>query len=161
MRKNEISEVTRRSIVDYLVAAKVNWAGRLTDDEFLARLYDLTKLPSKDFRFHTAAADIHQHTVNWSDWPTSWVFFDSRFNLLHASDTEFLRFLSETVHPVVRADASEATELVDTYNQALVADGWSIVEKASIAGRPVYHAARLDGRAEVFAEPTGWEKVDR
>lgn len=54
---NEISEVTRRAIVDFLSASGANWAGRLQEDDFLARLYDLTSLPSTDYRQHTAAGD--------------------------------------------------------------------------------------------------------
>jgi len=159
---NLVSEVTRRNIIDYLVTAKVDWSGRLGDDEFLARLYDLNTLPSEDSRFHSAAADIHQHTVNWSDWPADWVFFDSRFNLLRCTHDEFLRFLCEMVHPVVRADGAEAAGLVEVFNQQLAADGWALAEKQNISGRLVYRAVRADGsRREIAAEPTGWEKVDR
>src|SRR5437867_94041 len=99
---NTVSEVTKRNIIDYLAISKVDWSGRLGDDDFLARLYDLNTLPSEDPRFHNAAADIHQHTVNWNDWSLDWVFLDSRFNLLHGSDEQFLNFLCEMVHPVVR-----------------------------------------------------------
>mgnify|MGYP001117858491 CR=1 FL=1 len=42
------------------------------------------------------------------DWEPDWVFFDRRFNLLRASDDEFLAFLCEMVHPVVRANPEEA-----------------------------------------------------
>jgi len=156
-----VTEVTRRQIIDYLSAARVNWSGRLGDDEFLARLYDLNALPSTDSRFHNAAADIHQHTVNWSDWEQDWVFFDSRFNLLHASDDHFLEFLCEMVHPVVRPDAAEANNLVGVFNAALAVDGWAIVGKDNISGRPIYQAIRPGTRREIIAEPTGWEKVDR
>jgi hypothetical protein len=38
--QKEISEVTRRAIIDHFRVANVNWAGGLEDDEFLARLYD-------------------------------------------------------------------------------------------------------------------------
>ena len=161
MTNNTISAVTRRAIIDNFVAANVNWSGRLGDDDFLARLYDLNALPSQDSRFETAAADIHQHTVNWSDWTTDWIFFDSRFNLLRSSDDEFLRFLCETVHPVVRPDETEANQLVRMFNEALGSDGWAIVERNRISDRSVFHAVRRDGRAEVAVEPTGWEKVDR
>jgi hypothetical protein len=41
---NEISEVTRMAIVDFLTVSEIAWSGRYTDDDFLARLYDLTKL---------------------------------------------------------------------------------------------------------------------
>lgn len=56
------------------------------------------------------------------------MFYDSRLNLLHAPDEEFLRFLCETVHPVVRPSLAEAQELVMGYNERLGEDGWEIVE---------------------------------
>jgi hypothetical protein len=158
---NEISEVTRRAIFDSFIASGTDWAGRLAESEFLARLYDLTSLPSTDHRVRTAAADIHQHRVNWRDWEDDWVFYDSRFNLLHAPDEKFLRFLCETVHPVVRPDTDAARQLVTAYNGELAADGWSLVEAKEISGKPVFAAQKLGTRAEVFDEPTGWQKVDR
>ena len=33
---NELSEVTRRAIVDFIVASEIDWAGRLGEDDFLA-----------------------------------------------------------------------------------------------------------------------------
>lgn len=158
---NEISEVTRHAIVDYLVASGVAWSGRLQDDDFLSRLYDLTELPSTDYRASSAAGDIWQHRVNWRDWDDDWVFYDGRFNLLHASDQEFLSFLCETVHPVVRPNTAEALSLVEAYNNELAADGWSLVEGKRISGRPVFVPQRLGHRTEVFSEPTGSQKVDR
>lgn len=110
---NEITEVTRRNIIDYLTASGASWAGRLPEDEFLARLYDLTTVPSTDQRLSNAAGDIRQHRLNWSDWPDDWVFYDARFNLLRSSDESFLRFLCETIHPVVRPDSAEAWEMAN------------------------------------------------
>lgn len=162
MSGNSVSEVTRRAIIDHLVTAKVDWSGRLNDHEFLARLYDLDSLPSEDSRFRSAAADIYQHTVNWSDWPSDWVFFDHRFNLLGCSDEEFLAFLCEMVHPVVRPDLQEAADLTATFNEALAKDKWTLVEKQRISDAVVYRAVRAGAvRREVVVEPTGWEKVDR
>jgi hypothetical protein len=160
MSKN-ISEATRRDIIDYLIGSQTHWSGRLSDREFLARLYDLTQMPSHDHRFRTAAADIAQHTENWNDWTGDWVFTDSRFNLLHCSDEEFLRFLAETVHPIVRQDAGEQRDLVAVYNRSLAADGWNFVETGQMSGRPMFSPEQLSGRFEVFDEPTGWQKVDR
>ena len=94
-----ISEVTRRAIFDFLDLSGLKWAGRLSDDEFLARLYDLNAMQSTDGRFQTAAGDIRKHRVFNDDWPDAWIFSDPRFNLLHAPDDQFLRFLCETVHP--------------------------------------------------------------
>lgn len=53
----ETSELTRRAVIDHFSIAKLSWAGRLQDDEFLARLYDLSKLPSFDHRYQDAAGD--------------------------------------------------------------------------------------------------------
>lgn len=159
--RNEITEVTRRRIVDYYTVAGVSWAGRLPESDFLARLYDLTELPSQDRRVANAAGDIRQHRENWNDWPDDWVFYDERFNLLYASDVQFLRFLCETVHPVVRMDPNETEVLVSRYNEELKSDGWKLQRSDSISGLPVFSAVRLDERVQVFDEPTGWQKVDR
>jgi AbiJ N-terminal domain 3 len=57
---NEISEVTRRAIADFLSSSGTDWAGRLKEDDFLARLYDLTTMPSNDYRMRNAAGDINE-----------------------------------------------------------------------------------------------------
>lgn len=158
---NEISEVARRSIFDFLVTSGIDWAGQLPEDDFLARLYDLTAMRSTDHRMRNAAGDIHQHRIKWRDWEDDWVFYDSRFNLLRAPDDEFLRFLCETVHPVVRPDPEEARNLAAAYNKELAADGWSLVEAKEISGRPVFAPQKVGQRTQVFEEPTGWQKVDR
>ncbi len=158
---NEISEVTRRAIVDFILASETEWAGRLGEDDFLARLYDLASMPSTDRRFENAAGDIWKHRIINSDWTIDWVFYDPRFNLLWAPDQDFLRFLCETVHPVVRPDSDAARELVAVYNKELAEDGWSLVEARQISGKPVYAAQKVGDRAQVFDEPTGWQKVDR
>lgn len=157
---NSITEVTRRAIIDYL-SVGIHWAGRLEEDEFLSRIYDLTQIPSTDGRFRNAIGDIRQHRVNWSDWPDEWVFTDQRFNILWSSDDEFLKFLCETVHPVVRPDIETAEEMVREYNVHLRNDGWEVFERANISGRPIFGARKVGERVTVFEEPTGWEKVDR
>jgi len=158
---NEISEVTRRAIFDFITASGTEWAGRLPEDDFLARLYDLTSMPSTDRRFPNAAGDIWKHRIMNFDWDEDWVFYDSRFNLLWAPDDEFLRFLCETIHPVVRTDPESARTLAAAFNAELQADGWSLVEAKEISGRPIFAPQKAGHRAEVFAEPTGWQKVDR
>jgi hypothetical protein len=157
----EITEVTRREIFDRLSAGNINWAGRLQEDDFLSRLYDLNALPSTDYRFSTAAGDIRQHRVNWEDWENDWVFYDSRFNLLHGPDEDFLRFLCETIHPAVRQDTEEAQKIVNLYNEQLRQDGWELFQKGEISGRPVFAARKISEPVEIFEELTGWPKVDR
>lgn len=161
MQDNTISEVTRRGIVDEITLSGLDWAGRLSESDFLARLYDLASLPSTDRRLKDAAGDIQQHRVNWRDWEDDWVFYDSRFNILHTEDHAFLRFLCETVHPIVRSDADEGERLVNQYNNHLRKDGWSLVQAGAISGRPVYAPKRIGERIEVFDDPVGWPKVDR
>lgn len=157
----EVTEITRREIIDRLLAGNIDWAGRLQEDDFLSRLYDLTALPSTDHRFSTAAGDIRQHRVNWSDWENDWVFYDNRFNLLHGPSEDFLRFLCETVHPVVRPDTEEAQQIVNLYNEQLRRDQWELFQKGEISGRPVFAARKVSEAVEIIEELTGWPKVDR
>jgi len=158
---NEITEVTRRAIADFFTANPFSWSGRFPEDDFLSRLYDLTKLRSDDPRFRTAAEDIHRHRVRNRDGSDEWVFYDDRFNLLHAPDGDFLKFLCETVHPVVQPDAERAAMIVTALNGQLWNDGWLLVQMGLLSGRPVYGPQKGLERAVVFAEPTGWQKVDR
>jgi hypothetical protein len=134
----QISEITRRDIFDAIQLEKFAWSGRLEESEFLSRLYDLKALPSSDPRYSDARDDIWKHRVANNDWDDDWVFMDPRF-LLHRGDDEILlRFLCETIHPVVRPDPKEAERLLQLYNQFLGSDGFRLVEKTRISGRPVY-----------------------
>ena len=139
-----IAESTRRDIFDALTIERVAWAGRLEEPDFLSRLFDLKSLPSRDHRFDNAYWDIWQHRVNNPhDWDDSWVFHDARLNLLHCEDELFLRFLCETLHPVVRSESEEVEKLRQTYNHLLRADGFELTEKAKIGGRPAFAARTL------------------
>lgn len=138
----KISELTRRDIIDAIRVQGVNWAGRLDEPEFLARIFNLDELPSSDHRFRSAAGDIWQHRINNDDWDDDWVFADSRFNLMRGDDEVFLRFLCEMLHPVVRSDRQEVETLLQLFNELLAGDDFEIVERSRISGRPVY-AARL------------------
>lgn len=132
-----ISRVTRQNIFDGLRIDNVIWNGRLEEVEFLERLFDLQSLPSRDSRFTNAAGDIWQHRVNNpTDWDDDWIYGDTRFDLLHCSADQFLRFLSEIVHPVVRPDRNESLKIVQQFNDQLRPEGWHLVEAEKIAGRP-------------------------
>lgn len=115
----------------------------MEDAAFLARIYDLSKLGSTDYRFSDAAGDIWQHRTNNYDWDDDWVFADARFNLRGGSDENLLRFLAETLHPVVRRDQTEADTLVRAYNDTLRADGFEIVETSRMGDRVVYGWRRV------------------
>jgi len=141
---NRISEPTRRNIIDAIVVGNVAWSGRLDEPDFLSRLFDLKSLPSHDHRYHTAYADIHKHRVMNRDGEPDWVFYDSRFNLLHGDDATFLRFLCEMLHPVVQPDPDEVEKLRQTINGILIRDVYELVEKMRLSGRPVFAARQVD-----------------
>ena len=161
MHSNEVTEVTRRAIMDFLRVSGLHWWGSLSEHEFLNRLYDLSKMPSTDSRYANAAGDILQHRDSFLDWDDDWVFHDERFNFLWGPDTELLRFLCETVHPLVCSDGSDIRTMVEEYNRNLRLDGWELYRESEISGRPVYGSRRIGSRIQVFPEPTGWDKVDR
>jgi len=137
-----ISELTRQDIFEAIRVGNISWSGRLMEPDFLSRLYDLDSMPSEDLRFGTARADIHQHRVMNDDWTSDWVFTDSRFDLMLASDEAFLRFLCEMVHPVVRPDSQDVQMLVQMFNQHLAPDGWEIAARTQLSGRPVFAGRR-------------------
>jgi hypothetical protein len=156
---NTISEITRRAVLDILSGI---WSGRLNDTEFLQRIYNLEELPSNDSRFRKASTDIWQHRVNNpNDWGDDWVFEDSRFGVLRGTDDEFMKFVAETVHPVVRPDRDQAAGLVSAINEQLEVDGWRLAPTSNMSGRPIYGPERLNDRESAFEEPTGWVRVDR
>jgi hypothetical protein len=152
-QKNTITQVTRRAIADILTLS-YHWSGALPEDDFLARLYDLDNMPSTDYRteYNTAKKDIWKHRVVNSDWSNDWVFTDSRFNLLHAADAEFVRFLCETVHPIVRPSPDEALEMVNAFNTYLLVDGWKISVVNEISGKLVFAGRRLADLTQLHIE---------
>jgi hypothetical protein len=134
----KISQVTRRDIFDAMTAESIDWAGRLDGQAFLSRLFDLQSLPSTDNRYKDAAGDIWKHTVANDDWEYHWIFHDSRFNLLNCDDEILLRFLCETIHPIVRPDVTEAERYCQLYNEYLKQDGFQLVEKTKLSGKPIF-----------------------
>lgn len=159
---SHIRRQTRQNIIDGLRIEQVSWSGKLVEVDFLARIYDLQSLPSHDNRYKDAAGDIYQHRVNNYDWEDDWVFDDKRFALQSGSDDKFLRFLCETVHPVVRPDKDEAIKLVVQYNDQLRQDGWELAEEELIAGRPRFVARKigLTGRRSVSRAGTVADALD-
>jgi AbiJ-like protein/abortive infection Abi-like protein len=168
MSEKSITEVTRRNIIDRFVLDKVSWSGRLEEQEFLARLYNVAEMPSNDPRFSNAFGDIRQHRVYNFDWDDDWLFYDPRFKLFHAPDEEFLRFLCEVLHPVVQPDATEVDRIRSFLNEQLERDGWTLREQMQLSGRPVFAAFRSIGSeiqsvesARVVIEAVGAEYVSR
>lgn len=143
--EHSITGLTRRNIFDYLSVERVAWAGRLAEDQFVVRVWpEADQLPSYDSRFKGALADIRQHRINNYDWDDDWLFGDSRFNLTGGSDEQFLTFLAEIVHPVVRSDDDEVAKLVTEFNRHLRPDGYALAPASYISGKPVYAGSRIN-----------------
>lgn len=141
IQEEDISESTRRNIIDELRINNVRWWGKLSEGEFLSRVFDLYALPSHDNRYTNAASDISQHRERNNDWSDDWVFSDHRFNLMHCPDEVFLRFLCEMVHPVAREE-EDANVLVSIFNQHLAASGYEVIPIARISGKQIFAAKR-------------------
>lgn len=162
-----ITEITRRDIIDLIrdgfeinveihvknadftrietEQIKLNYWGRLSELEFLARLYDLENMVSSDSRFSNAYRDIWQHTVNNDDWDYCWVFSDSRFNLTNGNDDiTLLKFISEMLHPAVRVEKEPWQEYLKKFNQLLNVVGYELYEKSHISGRSVYDFRQIN-----------------
>jgi len=139
---SRISDITKRDIREAL--STLNLWGRLDEITFLERLYDLNALPSHDSRFNTAREDIVKHCLANDDWEADWIFNDDRFGLKDGSDQVFLSFLAELLHPVARSDQEEVASLVKTMNGLLAPDGYRLVVKDQISGRPVYGAVDIE-----------------
>lgn len=140
---NTIRFETRRNIFDGLNLENLFYCGNLDDLAFLSRLYNLSSFPSFDSRFKNAEQDIWQHCINNDDYEANWVFEDERFQLLTCEDSIFLKFLSETVHPIVRPDSEVSQRMVEHYNDQLKSSGWLLVPKEKIAGRAKYAIERI------------------
>lgn len=160
---NKITEVTRRDIIDVIRSGCAGtyeeskfddyereyiedipceyimcYHGRLTEIEFLSRIYNLKSMPSTDTRFKDAEGDIWQHTINNNDWDENWVFSDPRFQLNTGSDESLLKFLCEMFNPIVRREDQPWVEILKVINKLLRYDGYELYEVKHISGRAMY-----------------------
>jgi len=67
----------------------------------------------------------------------------SRSRSWAGSDAQFLTFLTETLHPVVRPDSAEARTLASELNDLLRRDGIELYEADFIGQRPVWNVRTL------------------
>ncbi len=146
----QITEITKRDIFalfQYGMDVQEFWEskriqcscyGKLSEMDFLKRLYDLSALPSFDSRFDNAEGDIWQHTINNNDYEDDWVFEDERFQLLDGDDEVLLKFLCASFHPAVRVENGYWKEFLDAVNGLLRNDGYELYPESKISGRDVY-----------------------
>jgi hypothetical protein len=157
--KNKVTDVTRQHIADEMQLEKIWYHGNQSEPDFLARLYNLKNLPSRDLRYSNAYDDIWQHMVNNNDWDINWIYSDPRINLLHCDDELYLKFLSMTLHPIVRTNAEEKTKLAEIYNKHLAGDGYEIVQTDEVSGKPIYSGRQqVIGQAHLAAKKTEIKK---
>lgn len=157
---NKISQITRQNIFDFIQVEGFWYAGRLEESNFLSRLFDLENMVSKDDRFPNAAGDIWQHRVNNYDWEDDWIFNDDRFNLLNCDDSKFLDFLCEMIHPLVRADKSEVSKLLQIFNDNLTDDNFEIVEKTRISNKPIFVGRiKINGKESIEKKGNEIKKI--
>lgn len=112
--------------------------GRLSEVEFLKRLYPLNEMPSNDERYEDAEEDIIEHTLSNYDWDEHWVFEDDRFGLMDGDDDVLLDFLCAVFHPEVRNEKNEWSGFLTKINSLLMVDGYELYESAKISQRSVY-----------------------
>ena len=164
---NEITEITRRDICDEIRVRRIAWWGRLDELAFLSRVFpDISEYDSYDRRFDNMADEIWQHRVINTDGPFDWVFDDDRLKLLTCQDSVFLKFLCQTIHPVVRELPQQVEALADIYNGYLKHDGWELFVAKKASGSPIFEARRIAGgisihldEANLIAEKLGSEYV--
>ena len=58
-------------------------------------------------------------------------------------DQVLLRFLAELLHPVVRSNQDEVASISQTLNGLLAPDGYRLIVKEHISGRPIYAAIAI------------------
>lgn len=152
----QITEITRRDIfalflygmdiMELFENKRIHYEcnGRLSEIDFLKRIYDLNSLPSYDNHFENAEGDIWQHTVNNDDYKAGWFFEDDRFELLNGDDEVLLKFLCAVFHPAVRFENGYWKEFLDEVNGLLRYDGYELYPESKISGRDVYGWRKYD-----------------
>lgn len=137
----QISVTSKRDVMDILAKGIFNnsfyYFGRLTEINFLNRIFTLDELPSEDSRFENMRGDIWQHTVNNNDLDPDWVFSDERLNLKNNND-KFIDFLEQVFHPIVIDEDSNWKEYLNKINKILLYDKVSLSAVEEFDGRPLY-----------------------
>lgn len=162
-----ITEVTRQDILDIIrdgfvvvydqpyfnedsgnyetgFTAFMPFQGRLSELDFLSRVYDLENMPSHDSRYRNAYDDISCH-LSWGDYEDFWFLGDRRFKLSRNDEDEpLLRFMCEMLHPAVRVENCPWKAYLQKFNELLRPDGYELCATKNISGRDVYEAKSLE-----------------
>lgn len=152
----KINTKTRKNIADAIVVKEIEWSGRLTEVDFLSRLFDLKSMHSNDPRYSTAYSDINMHRGRFIDWENDWIFTDNRFDLLSVDDEVFINFICEVLNPAVRLNnKDEETQLIaEIFNEALKDDGLVLRPIHQKYGKPKYHIFEINSVGEQLDKRT-------
>jgi hypothetical protein len=138
-----ISQKTKKNVLDWLIAERVDWAGRLGEEHFIDRVVNLDEIPSTDDRYETARQDLWQHRENNNDWDNEWVYSYGPIGLRDGDDKVLIGFLAEMLHPIVRPDSVEARRIAAELNDILRPDRVELFEASSLGTRPVWAARTI------------------
>ena len=127
--------------------------GKLSEIDFLKRIYELKSMPSNDHRFNNAEGEIWQHTIYNNDYEDGWVFEDERFELLKGEDEIFLKFLCSVFHPAVRCENGYWKEFLAEINGFLRNDGYELYPESKISEHDVYGWRKYDPEARALFIP--------
>lgn len=141
---HQLTLAVRQNLLDELILMERENGqplhGKLSLVDFLRRILPLDEMPSTDHRFSRASDDIGKHMVLNNDWDYQYLF-DSYLGLLKGFDEDFLRFLEEIVHPIVRGTDTQQ-KYVEVINRHLLIDGFKLQAVSQISNLPVYNAVK-------------------
>lgn len=149
----KIQETTRRLIIDELLMHGCI-SGQMNVSDFVQRVYPKAmNMQTTDRRFGmtTAIDDIHQHMDNNNDWEFEYLFC-TYLNLLHVDDNDFIYFLEQYTHPVIRrfyiTEELEriefGNECVEAINKYLINDGYKLIQSGKVADKVIYSVTNLN-----------------
>ncbi len=140
---NKITEITRKKIADHIELSGIFIGGDLNYADFLNRIFDLEALPSFDKRCSNAFSDIHGHS-SWGDYTEiTWMFYDSRFNLLKCTDNIFVQFIEESLHPLVCKLDEDRLKLKAVYDKLLPNDKFELYVSETISSMDIYSVREI------------------
>jgi len=152
-----ITELTKRSIFELFkngythyeyflnenILIKYPYYGRLTEIEFLKKLYPLKEMPGKYKEYENAEQDIIKHTIANDDYEFCWVFNDERFGLNQGDDAKYLYFLCAIFHPENRDESGDWHRFLEKVSDLIKYDGYELYEETKISGKSVYSYRKL------------------
>ncbi len=134
-----VTELTRRSIFKALT--DVDLFGELPLVEQLSKLWPLSEMRGAGFEANLEESVI-RHCSNNEDWTNAELL--EVVGALSCSRQMFFKLLEAVVSPNARR-GKEQSQLVDTLNTFLKADGYHLRPSGSVSGHSAFSVARISG----------------